>query len=108
MDEKIHQLLKQLRLRGMASALDQELERAEKQGVKRPPDQTPLEYQDSLLDNWPEAADEIGELTTMFLQARYSRQPITEQATNQTETTFKRLRSVLRRGLKRNIQTGKK
>jgi len=33
MYEKIHQLLKQLRLRGMASALDQELKRAEKEGV---------------------------------------------------------------------------
>jgi len=32
MYEKIHQMLKQLRLRGMASALDQELKRAEKQG----------------------------------------------------------------------------
>jgi DNA replication protein DnaC len=32
MYEKIHQLLKQLRLRGMASALDQELKRAEKEG----------------------------------------------------------------------------
>jgi DNA replication protein DnaC len=33
MDQKIHQLLKQLRLRGMASVLDQELKRAEKEGV---------------------------------------------------------------------------
>ncbi|MFH1350561.1 MAG: IS21-like element helper ATPase IstB [Pseudomonadota bacterium] len=33
MYEKIHQLLKQSRLQGMASALDQELERAEKEGV---------------------------------------------------------------------------
>lgn len=33
MTEKIHQLLKQLRLQGMASALDQELKRAEKEGV---------------------------------------------------------------------------
>ncbi|MFH1082986.1 MAG: IS21-like element helper ATPase IstB [Pseudomonadota bacterium] len=33
MYEKIHQLLKQLRLTGMASALDQELKRAEKEGV---------------------------------------------------------------------------
>jgi len=33
MDEKIHLLLKQLRLRGMASALDQELQRAEREGV---------------------------------------------------------------------------
>lgn len=32
MYEKIHQLLKQLPLRGMASALDQELKRAEKEG----------------------------------------------------------------------------
>lgn len=33
MYEKIHPLLKQLRLRGMASALDQELKRTEKKGV---------------------------------------------------------------------------
>ena len=33
MYEKLHQLLKQLRLRGMASVLDQQLKRAEKQGT---------------------------------------------------------------------------
>jgi DNA replication protein DnaC len=33
MNEKLHQLLKELRLKGMAKALDQELQRAEKEGV---------------------------------------------------------------------------
>ena len=75
------------------------LHRAEKKGVIRAPGQTPLEHAENLTDNWPEAANEIGDLTQMFLQARYSRQPMTDQASDKAKRVFQRLRKAVRKNV---------
>jgi hypothetical protein len=73
------------------------LYRAEKQGVTRAPSETPLEHEENLINNWPEATSEISDLTQIFLQARYSRRPITVQETEEAKTVFQRLRTTVRK-----------
>ncbi len=75
------------------------LDRAEKQGVRRSPGETPLEHQLNLKKSWPEGAREITQLTQLFLEARYSDKPISVQAENEAKTIFQRLRATVRRSI---------
>ncbi len=48
------------------------VKRADQKGVPRQESETPLEFAADLKTNWPDAQEEIDELTDAFLQARYS------------------------------------
>ncbi len=52
--------------------------RAGELGVRRNPSQTPLEYEDTLAEHWPDLDVNIEELTHSFLHARYSAVPVNE------------------------------
>jgi hypothetical protein len=73
------------------------LYRAEKQGIIRSPGETPLEHGEKLINNWPEATSEISDLTQIFMQARYSRRPITDRESEEAKSLYQRLRSAVRK-----------
>lgn len=71
--------------------------RAGEKGVEREQTETPLEFAQDLKSSWPEADDAIDELTTAFLHARYSPQPIQKEDVNPVKRTWQQLKSSLRR-----------
>ncbi len=71
--------------------------RAGETGVSRRVDETPLEYVNDLKKNWPEHEAEIEELTQAFLAARYSPQPVNKGFASTIKSTWKKLRSGLRK-----------
>ena len=81
------------------------IKRANQRGVARKKSETPLEFVDDLKTNWPDAEEEIEELTEAFLQARYSPASIKEDDITPIKKQWKRLKSNLR---KRKKRTGKK
>jgi hypothetical protein len=70
--------------------------RASEQGVSREPGKTPLEYVQQLKTNWPEAENDLDDLTEAFIRARYSSQPIRREETNIVKAHWKRIRARLR------------
>ncbi len=73
------------------------LRRADQQGVTRQDGETPLEFVNDLKTNWPDAEEEIEELTEAFLHARYSPSPIDEDEVTPLQKQWKRLKSNLRK-----------
>jgi hypothetical protein len=71
--------------------------RAARQGVKRRKNETPLEYARSLESNWPEAEQDIEELTGAFVKARYSAQEIVPDEATLVKRVWQRVQTVLRR-----------
>ncbi len=69
--------------------------RAGEKGVERRQDQTPAEFLQVLQDEWPDSAEETGELTDAFLHARYSRQEVEDAGV--IKQTWKRVKSSLKR-----------
>ena len=55
------------------------LRRTSRQGFGRPPCSTPLEYQETLARELPDAADQVARLSWAFVEARYSEHPISSQ-----------------------------
>jgi len=55
------------------------LRRTSRQGFGRPPCSTPLEYQETLARELPDAADQVAQLSWAFVEARYSEHPISSQ-----------------------------
>jgi hypothetical protein len=78
------------------------VKRATQQGVTRKESETPLEFVDDLKTNWPDAEQEIEELTDAFLQARYSPKPIEEDIIPSIKKQWKRLKTDLRKRKKGN------
>ena len=70
--------------------------RATERGVNRQDSATPLEYTDQLRQAWPEAEDDIEELTQSFLAARYSPQPIEKGDALTMKERWNRVRNRLR------------
>jgi len=52
------------------------LRRSSREGFGRPPCSTPLEYQETLARELPDAADQVARLSWAFVEARYSEHPI--------------------------------
>ncbi len=76
--------------------------RAGEKGVTRNKAETPLEFAQDLQQNWPEAQEEITQLTDAFLHARYSPQPVTPEDVNPIKRTWKQIKTTLRRQKKAN------
>jgi hypothetical protein len=70
--------------------------RAGERGVRRTRNQTPLEYTQALTDEWPEAEGDLEEITTAFLEARYSRKPFGKGDVNPIRERWNRLKARLR------------
>lgn len=73
------------------------VKQADQKGVPRQKSETPLEFADDLKSNWPDAEEEIDELTDAFLHARYSRASIEEDDVTPIKKQWKRLKSNLRK-----------
>ena len=73
------------------------IKRADRRGVTRQESETPLEFINDLKANWPDAEEEIEELTEAFLHARYSPSPIEEDEVTPLQKQWKRLKSNLRK-----------
>jgi hypothetical protein len=71
--------------------------RATKGGIERASSETPLEYASHLQADLPEYEDDVEALTTAFLKARYSREPVDKRELAPIRKSWKRLRSALRR-----------
>ena len=81
------------------------LHRSERQGFGRGAGQTPFEYEQVLLRELPDAADEIHELTQHFIEARYTEHAVDEELEQQAQTVWQRLKKILvsrRRRAERN------
>lgn len=70
--------------------------RAGERGVRREPQDTPLEYARDLKDTWPDAENDLDELTNAFLAARYSPAPIDRSAAGRVKAGWKRIKDRLR------------
>lgn len=70
--------------------------RAGERGVRRSAGETPLEYVSDLKEMWPEAEDEIEEITNAFVEARYSPRPIEKAAARSIKERWQRLKDRLR------------
>lgn len=73
------------------------VERAARQGVIRQRAQTPLEYVESLQSQWPEAGPDVEALTQAFVQARYSRRPVSSDDVGPIRAIWQRVRAALRK-----------
>jgi len=73
------------------------VKRADQKGVPRQKSETPLEFADDLKSNWPDAEQEIDELTDAFLQARYSPASIEDDDVTPIKKQWKRLKASLRK-----------
>jgi hypothetical protein len=73
------------------------IKRADQRGVARQESETPLEFADDLKENWPDADQEIEELTNAFLQARYSSASIEEEDVTPIKKQWRRIKSSLRK-----------
>jgi hypothetical protein len=72
------------------------VQRAAEVGIKRQDSETPLEYLDDLQRTWPEASDDLEELTDAFLEARYSARPVEPEDARSIKARWKRARATLR------------
>lgn len=73
------------------------VKRAGQRGVKRTRSETPLEYVDDLRSAWPDAEEELEELTDAFLWARYSPRPIEKEDAGLVKRTWQQVKSNMRR-----------
>lgn len=71
--------------------------RASERGVEREDSETPLEYVADLKASWPEADEDIDQLTEAFLEARYSARPIEPERIQPVKQVWQRVRMLLRR-----------
>jgi hypothetical protein len=71
--------------------------RATEKGVARHQSDTPLEYADELRQAWPDTTADVTDLTTAFLQAQYSPEPIETQEATAVKSVWKRIRAAVRK-----------
>lgn len=71
--------------------------RASDKGVIRHQSETPLEYIDTLKQNWPEEQTELDQLTQAFLHARYSPQNVEKSQAATIKNTWKRVKATIRK-----------
>ncbi len=73
------------------------LRRAEDRGIERGTSETPSEFVADLVEEWPEADDEVEAITDAFLKARYSPQPITGDDIGPVKETWNRIKTAIRK-----------
>ncbi len=71
--------------------------RAGERGVQRSAAETPLEYVRDLKMMWPESEEEIEEMTSAFVAARYGRQPVERSAARSMKERWNQLKHRLRK-----------
>ncbi len=79
------------------------VKRAEKNGVVRQENETPLEFANDLKASWPQAEGEIEDLTDAFLHAQYSPNKINESEVTPVKKQWQRLKSNLKKRKKTEI-----
>jgi hypothetical protein len=72
------------------------LKRVEAQGSGRRTNQTPYEYEAVLRRTLPAAADEAGDLTEVFVQARYGQTAVDQAGAGAAKRLWQRLKQALR------------
>ena len=72
------------------------MRRAAESGLTRPAPQTPAEFSHHLDPRWPDAEDDVDELTAAFLAARYDRREITDTDARSAQTLLARLMRALK------------
>ena len=82
------------------------VKRAGEQGVPRMSGETPIEYAADLKEHWPDTESEVEDLTSAFIQARYSPADIPPEAAVTLKARWKRLRDRLRRPSRTPDETG--
>ncbi len=70
--------------------------RAGKKGVKRDSSETPLEFVEDLKSHWPEAEEDVTELTDAFLKARYSPETVQKEDVQPVKQSWKQVRASMR------------
>ncbi|MFN2138521.1 MAG: DUF4129 domain-containing protein [Candidatus Promineifilaceae bacterium] len=80
------------------------LRRAGDKGVERPSAGTPVEFLDTLQQNWPEAGENLDELTEAFLKARYSDEPVDVSDLPPVKATWKAARRKLRQDPQQRLE----
>ncbi|MFQ6058053.1 MAG: DUF4129 domain-containing protein [Anaerolineae bacterium] len=73
------------------------VKRAARLGQPRQIYQTPYEYTASLGAHLPEAVPDLATLTQAFVEARYSRHPVTKEEANLVKRHWQRVKAALRR-----------
>ncbi len=71
--------------------------RAAEKGIKRRQDATPIEFSETLKEQFPDAEQDVETLTDAFLHARYSPQPVKKEALSPIKKRWRHMRSNLRR-----------
>jgi hypothetical protein len=71
------------------------LEEAREEGVPRRDSQTPNEYRGTLSPVIPDAVPQVDELTAVFVEARYSRHPLTQADVERARADAQRVRQAL-------------
>jgi hypothetical protein len=69
--------------------------RADEQGWRRKPSQSPAEYARRLDQALPSAREDIDSITEAFMEARYSRREVDADKANQVKATWGRIRRAL-------------
>lgn len=72
------------------------IRRGGEKGIPRALSQTPLEYEQSLRVNLPEAQEDLGSMTDAFMEARYSRHDVNEERASTVRKYWERVRRALR------------
>jgi hypothetical protein len=70
--------------------------RAAEGGIGRQSGETPLEYLDDLRATWPEAGEDLEQLTDAFLEARYSAHSVEADEARTLRERWKRARAAVR------------
>ncbi len=73
-------------------------------GFPRKGNQTPSEYARALNSSLPESQMDLDAITKAFIEARYTRHPLTHEQADQVQTTLEHLQSVFREYLEHQQQ----
>ena len=73
------------------------LRRGKEKNIAKSESQTPAEYRENLTAAFPEAEEDVREMTEEFETARYSRQSVDEEDATKTKSIWARLRARMRR-----------
>jgi hypothetical protein len=71
------------------------LRRTHAQGIQRQNADTPYEYDDKLIERYPDVAAEVQQLTEAFVEARYSQHPPAADTVAQSQAAWQRIKAKL-------------
>jgi hypothetical protein len=77
------------------------LRRGQESGIPRQPSQTPFEYGEKLESNLPDVDMDLKSMTDAFVEARYSRHPITPDRARHVYNYWEKIKRAFRSHKKR-------